>query len=85
VGKLSPGNYSESDWGSIDLSNKADSRSCERGVKGIGALRVVRTRRLHSVPSWREYELEPREIPLEGDDPVEVQSWQDYYREKWRS
>ena len=52
--------------------------------RGNGA-RGVRTRRLHSVPSWREYQLEPKGIQLEGDDPVEVQSCQDYYREKWRS
>ena len=43
----------------------------------------VHTRCLHSVPSGREYDLELREIRLEGEDPVEVQSWQDYYREKW--
>jgi hypothetical protein len=72
------------DWSSIDLANKADS-PCERGVKTtIGALGVFVQGVCTACRAGASMNCQ-REIQLERDDPVEVQSWQDYYREKWRS
>ena len=36
------------------------------------------------LPSWREYELGLKGNSVGRGPSVEVQSWQDYYRERWR-